>query len=826
MITRLATCPQCGHELTPDVGLSAPAASPPPPPPPPPPPLRPADLPRYPEAGPPRPTRSSGLSAASVPKILLGLGATCLLVAAVIFLAVAWSWLGIAGRTAVLVGLTAATGAAGQWLLRRELRMAAEALTTVALGLLVIDLVGAEDAGWLGTPGTAGFVALVGGTFLGASLALCLPRERPFVPQLVAPLGLTVLIGAIGSTTEHDPAVAALAVLAYAALAVFGRRVRSVVLPWTASACAALAFILLAGAAVEEAAAHPSFHELWRSGHGGWLVVAAALLLLPWAAVPGHEELRQLVWAASASTLTYAAALPALDEGPTVITLVAAASTVAWAVVAAAAPLRWYAVPRVPLAGSLLVLLPIPGVLVVQGLANLGSVAEPFSASVTVRLAPMPEIAHPALLPAAVAVIVIDVALTLPRLMRLAWVGGGGLLLAGLVAAAHHPLPLLAFVALPAGAAAWLMVDALRHRGPTRVGEAAAAGILGAGATLLALPSAVLTVAVLAEVAAGAAAVLVRRFREVEPVAGTVLPVAAAGLLWTVGHLAEVPYDHRSLLILVLLGGLALGAPRVELEMPAWVGVAAAAALGVPVASDPSVSAAVHLTLAGALVTASALLHTSRRGIAWVGGLLLAAATWVRLADLGVQAPEAYTLPTATVLVLLGLHRMLRDPDPDAESVPALLAGLSLATVPSLLWVLVDPVSVRATLLGLACLVILLAGTALRWSAPVLVGWLVGGLVVLRESAPYAAQTPQWVLIGAAGALLIVVGVTWEARLRDLRRATSYLGRLADRPADRIGGWCHASRSSPGGARCSWWCRTVGRRPRRTSGWRRPVSES
>jgi cell division protein FtsW (lipid II flippase) len=148
----------------------------------------------------------------------------------------------------------------------------------------------------------------------------------------------------------------------------------------------------------------------------------------------------------------------------------------------------------------------------------------------------------------------------------------------------------------------------------------------------------------------------------------------------------------------------------------------------------------------------------------------------VRLFDLGVHAPEAYTLPTAVVLVLVGLDRLRRDPD--GETVPALLPGLALATVPSLLWVLVDPVSTRAVLLGLACLVILLAGTALRWTAPVLVGWAVGGLLVLRELWPYAAETPQWILIGSAGTLLIGVGITWEARLRDLRQAAGYLGRL------------------------------------------------
>jgi hypothetical protein len=47
--------------------------------------------------------RRRGLSAASVPRILLGLGATCLLVAAVVFLAVAWSGLGMGARTAILL---------------------------------------------------------------------------------------------------------------------------------------------------------------------------------------------------------------------------------------------------------------------------------------------------------------------------------------------------------------------------------------------------------------------------------------------------------------------------------------------------------------------------------------------------------------------------------------------------------------------------------------------------------------------------------------------------------------------------------------------------
>jgi len=238
----------------------------------------------------------------------------------------------------------------------------------------------------------------------------------------------------------------------------------------------------------------------------------------------------------------------------------------------------------------------------------------------------------------------------------------------------------------------------------------------------------------------------------------------------------DVPYEVRSLVTLGVLGLLAIAVPRVELELGAAVAVAGSSMAGVDAAADPSVMLAVHLTLAGALVTTTALVHRDHRPLAWLGGLLLAAATWVRLYDVGVEAPEAYTLPTAVALVLVGALRLLRDPEADTRT--TLLPGLALATVPTLLWVLVDPVSTRAVLLGLGCLVLLLAGVALRWSAPVVVGGLVGGTLVLRELAPYAATWPQWALIGVAGTLLLGVGITWEARLRDLRRTAVYLGRL------------------------------------------------
>jgi hypothetical protein len=400
----------------------------------------------------------------------------------------------------------------------------------------------------------------------------------------------------------------------------------------------------------------------------------------------------------------------------------------------------------VPLAGSALVLVPVPLVLAVQGIANLLTVAEPFTVDATVRLDPATPFAHPLLLPLGVAVAVLAAALTVPRSRSVVWAACGAVVGTGVLTAALYPLPLWVFVA--------------------------GAGPLG---LVLALPSALLTLLVLAEIVLVASVLLVRRVAAVEPAAGVVLPLAAAAFVWTGGHLLDVPYDVRSLVTLAALGLLAIAVPRLEIEVGAAMAVVLSSVAGVDAATDPTVSAAIHLTLAGAAVTTTSLVHRDHRQLAWLGGLLLAAATWVRLHDIGVQAPEAYTLPTAVALVLVGVHRLSRDFDADTTT---LLPGLGLATVPSLLWALADPVSTRATLLGAGCLVLLLGGAALRWSAPVVVGGLVGAALLLRELAPYAVETPQWVIIGAAGSVLIGAGITWESRLRDLRQAAGYLGRL------------------------------------------------
>src|SRR3982751_125926 len=61
------------------------------------------------------PTAGVPASGPVVPTILLTLGAVCLFVAALVFLAVTWSVLGVAGRTVTLLVFTVGSGLLTRW---------------------------------------------------------------------------------------------------------------------------------------------------------------------------------------------------------------------------------------------------------------------------------------------------------------------------------------------------------------------------------------------------------------------------------------------------------------------------------------------------------------------------------------------------------------------------------------------------------------------------------------------------------------------------------------------------------------------------------------
>ncbi|GCD90579.1 SCO7613 C-terminal domain-containing membrane protein [Nocardioides sp. LS1] len=730
----------------------------------------------------PTPTiaRRRGLAGASVPRILLSLGALCLLVAAITFLAVAWSWLGVGGRTTILVGLTLLSGALGNRLARRDLRVAGEALTVVAFGLLALDVVGADNAGWLGDLDVHGLTLVVGLVLGAGALAMVVADRAGLVAtQLVAALGLSVAgVGALGSTV-HDHVVAVLVVLAATALVVLGRSVGAAALGVASAAVAGTWWTGLALSGLSDAGDHASVRALWLDGHAGGLVSAALLALLPLAFRPGRvvTNASAAVAAVLASTVV---ALPTLAEGMTRMALTCLVAVLVWSGVAAVVRRERLAVPLAPLALAVLGVLAGALELVAVAADNVVSAGDAFTRTAGVRLvAATPETHRLLLVPLVLGLVVAAAATVGPRLRRTVGLAAVPVVaLAATTTLALFAVPLWTVVACLSAVGLLLVADGVRRAGGRGAQQTAVGGLVALLGVAAALPSAGLAAAATAVVVVGAAWCLLRgSFPGGETAAGAVLPLSLAGLAWSLAEAVSVDTAYRAAPVLLVVGLLAIALPRVEIEAAATLAVLLVAPPAIEAAGRPNTSLALHLTLAGALVTATALVHPSRRPVAWLGGLLLAAATWVRLADLGVTAPEAYTLPSAVALVLVGLWRLRRLPD--SSTATALAPGLALATTPSLLWLVTgDPVSWRAVLLGLGCLALVLIGVRLRWGSPLVVGGLVGGLLALREVAPYTANTPQWVLIGLAGTLLTVVGVTWESRLHDIRQATAYLARL------------------------------------------------
>ena len=735
-----------------------------------------------------------GLGGASVPRILLTLGALCLLAAAVTFLAVAWELLGVGGRTAVLVGFTVTAGALAAWLLRRGLRIAAESMSVVTAGLLTLDLVGAADAGWIGAR-DGGLVLLIGVVLgvLGLATTALSRSSGPLVaPQVVGALGWAVAPAGALDLTGHDSLVLLGATVALGSLAAVCLRSRLGVLGWLIAPAAALWWAGLALTGLLRLADHPDAGDLWRGGHP-WPLLAAALLLGGAAAlVRDRQPLAALGAGVAVGMALLPVVSPTLDNSPTQAALAALAVAAGFATAGLTLPQRWRPGALLPMLGALV----LPSVVALAVTADAWQAwvdtGPAWTRPISVLLAETTSSADPLLLPLTVLVLTAAVAATaalrvpVPGLVHLSGrplvLAATPTVVAGLAALATYAAPLASLVAglLAVG----LAVGAVFLPLPSRLGGAgqAVAAVALAAAVVASLPSAGLTLLALGAGLLAAVAAAVLGSREDARLAGLgAVPLLVGALVWTTAELGGLDEAWRATAALLLLGTLALSWPRPVVELPAAVAglVISAASVAAAFAHSESrglVVLAVDLTVAGALVTASSLAHPHRRELAAPGGLLLAMATWVRLYDLGVTAPEAYTLPTALVLVALGVWQLRRHAE--SATLRALGPGLTLATVPSLLWALDEPESLRALLLGLAALGLVLAGVRLRWTGPLVVGAAVGALLVLRELGPYAVALPPWLVIAVAGATLTVVGVTWEARMRDVRRAGHYLAAL------------------------------------------------
>lgn len=771
-----ATRTRAATPAPPSPGPARPAVSPAPP-------VLPPAVPHRNPAFPPAPRRS-GVASASVPKILLGLGALCLLVAAIIFLAVSWSALGVGGRTAVLSGLTLTAGALALTLHRIELRIAGESLIVVALGLLTLDIFGAGAAGWLGD-GEAGGVALVAGLVVAAAgLGLGLLRiggqPRLVAPQVIA--GVAVLVGYVGALdlTGHDQVVGHTFTALAIGIAILGRVQKAAVLQWSLVVAGTLIWLATAAIALTDALIDPNLHQLWADGSGWSLLLSAAVLFVPGVVTRHHPTL--LAGASCAAMLvTVVLTLPSVDTDAATFGLVAAGATTVWVLLFALLPHAYRTVAVAPSAVGSLILLAMSLVTGAVALTRWAERSEAFERDLGLLVGGPDPVTEPLLL---IPSLLVPLAFLALLVTGRHWEKFTGWLLAGAATAAiglavtlmSYDVVLALPIAVLALVATGATVTGLLSTGARATGCGVAAVLIGAVASIGAVPSAPLCAIIAVLTTLLAVALAVRGTVAVRVIGGLAaapfLAIAVAAVVYSVDGGA----GWVAIPVLLAVGVLALALPRLEVELPAVAAAVLVYPASLDVTADPGGYTALWLTVAGFLACATALVHESRRFALWIGGALLFLATWVRLADLEVKEPEAYTLPLALALLAFGLWRMQRSHA--VGTAEALLPGLLLGTIPSLLWVLGDPVSIRALILGAACLALTIAGAIQRWSAPLVVGATVGAIIVFREIGPYAGDFPKWVWIGLAGALLTAVGITWERQLLEVRKAVGYLGRL------------------------------------------------
>lgn len=730
---------------------------------------------------PPAPVRT-GLGIATVPKILLGLGALCLLVAAIAFLAVSWSILGVGGRTAVLLSLTAAATGGALLLNRFGLRIAGESMSVVALGMLGLDVLGANAAGWFGDAATGWAVVAGGAVMAVGGTGLALPRfgdgSRLVAPQVFVGVGYLVGWGGLLAATTHELIVGhGLVVLG--AVVTWLSRTALPVRAWTVGIAAGLVWSITALLGIGHAIVDPTLEGLWVDG-AGWSLVTSAVTLL----APGLVLKRRDLTLGGASVggllVTVALSAPAIDESARIAGAVTLAVTAAWVAAFRILPTSVRLVAATPAGIGSLALLAFDAVAGSVALARVADVGS--GRSFTVVLDQPDPVTEPLLVVPSALVPLLFLAFVMPKRpggRDAPWWQVGVVVsgIAGVVTLASYDVALAVVVAALGLVAVGSLVVGLVDTGARQTGFGVAALAIASFSVLLALPSTGI-IAAAAGLVLGIALIAHFNGRTVGlcGTAAVALAPALAVVVWATGLANDIDARWLGVPVLVVLGLLAITRPRIEVEIPAVVVAVVAAPPAALAADDVGGSLALHLLVAGALLATSALIHRSRRDLVWAAMPVFALASWVWFGDNGVTAPEPYTLPVAVLLTVAGLVHLRRNPDAGTEL--ALLPGLLVGTFPTLIWVLGEPVSARALALGAACLVLTIVGAALRWSAPLLVGSIVGAVVVVREIAPYASEVPQWVWIGLAGALLTTVGITWERRLLEIRSAVGMLGRL------------------------------------------------
>ncbi|WP_203336379.1 SCO7613 C-terminal domain-containing membrane protein [Nocardioides limicola] len=623
----------------------------------------------------PAAARRTGLAAASVPKILLGLGALCLLVAALVFLAVTWQLLGVGGRTGVLIGFTGVAAISSLLMARRGLRAGAESLLTVALGFLAFDVVGAWHAGWLGDLTAAEATSVTGLALLlagAASTAVPTRLPRILAGEVIAAIGgWLVVLGALATGNWSVAAVTAVGAPATLLVAGLAWRLER---RWAAAMLAGAGLVwwlVLLINGLGRIFRVGSYDPDWALSHDYlwvdfevWPLLVAAGIALAGALLVALPRGLRLTAAAVAGTLSVGIiALPSLDEAAAVHVSTWLALLVAVAVVSWAAPLPW---ARAALPPMLLAAV-VPGLALAE-LAITSAVAllpdtlwqGPVTQTTGTDLVPL---TPPWLLaPLVAGLLVAGLAALRPgreALRDRTGLPGMAALIVGGVAVASlllYDAPLLAVLAAFAAVIVVLLLWAWPDRSRWL---AVTFGLFGLAA-LPALATAETTAAVMLALAGYAVACRWRGSDRVAQLGQLVGYPAIAVMLWALAELAALPDQHRAMPVVLALGLAVTLAPRPLADATAGVTglVALATALShAQPAHDLTADnwVTVHLAVAALVALGSSLIDVPGRSLGWASTRdpRLVAGAALLLAALVPAIGTAWT--AAVVLALIAL---------------------------------------------------------------------------------------------------------------------------------------------------------------------------
>ncbi|MFF4197487.1 SCO7613 C-terminal domain-containing membrane protein [Nonomuraea sp. NPDC001831] len=718
------------------------------------------------------------VSTGAAKNVLLILGGLLLTVAAAVFTVVSWGRLGIGGRAAVLAAFTALVMLAPVVLIRRRLTATAETMAGFAVALLLLDGYAARQVGLLGvdsldawqyTAGVFGLTALILVAYaritrLRGPAPVAVVLAQPVMALVVGDWSVTWLVAALVATAALD-----------VVLVRHGRGAVRATAASTGSGVAVLA--LLSG--VPYALGSPSVGQaLVRS-----VPLVALVLLGGWVTwlLARRGDAEREIWGAAVAvgtTLTLIAvpaalAQPVLD-GPGMDWRPLAYLVPALGVALAAYRLPWRRV-RATVMGTgglvaLLTTLTVLPRLVVTLAAPFAWLDVLWTGVWNGREWPPFDMASP------VDVVVLAVPATV--LLAAAVRGADGWRLMKATAAGRGSTE----TAAGRGPRGWWV-------------RAAVAGALVAGVLAIAVvPQAFglsypVATAVQAALAV-ALAVAATRGRTPWWAVACALVAAPASVRAAAYAFGSEP---ATLIVLPILAAaavtMALSAGLKELRL--WgVGFAAlflgleAVAAGFSLGARVLVAGSMGFAVAGVLVLLMSLWagpagRSGGNGLRYAGAVLLLMASWLRLGADDVTVVEAYTVPCSLVLLGSGWWRRR---GAAVSSWAAYGAGLSFTMLPSLVAVYSDTEWRRSLALGVLALAVLLAGVRFKLQAPTSIAAVVVAGVVVRELAPYVSEVflavPRWVPIAAGGLLLVVVGATYEARMRDLRRLRDTLATM------------------------------------------------